>query len=43
MLLSDVNVLLAASRDDHPHHARAIAFLEQARADGERLAVVIWD
>ena len=30
MLLPDVNVLLAAFRPDHPHHARAGHFLEQA-------------
>lgn len=28
----DVNVLLAASRTDHPHHAVATAWLERARA-----------
>ena len=26
----DVNVLVAASRADHPHHARALAWLEEA-------------
>ena len=29
----DVNVLVAASRSDHPHHATALAWLEQAVAD----------
>lgn len=31
----DVNVLLAASRQDHPHHAPALAWLEQAIAESE--------
>lgn len=31
----DVNVLVAASRQDHPHHAPALAWLEQAIANGE--------
>lgn len=26
----DVNILVAASRQDHPHHATALAWLEQA-------------
>ena len=29
----NLNVLLAASRTDHPHHAPAIAWLRQAIAD----------
>ncbi|MFT4198646.1 MAG: hypothetical protein QM601_12195 [Pseudoxanthomonas sp.] len=29
----DINVLLAASRRDHPHHAVALTWLEQALAD----------
>ncbi len=29
----DVNVLVAASRSDHPHHAAARGWLEQALAD----------
>ncbi len=29
----DVNVLVAASRRDHPHHAPALAWLEKALAD----------
>lgn len=29
----DVNVLVAASRSDHPHHAPALAWIEQAIAD----------
>lgn len=32
----DVNVLLAAARSDHPHHAQARAWLEQALADASR-------
>lgn len=32
----DVNVLIAASRDDHPHHAPARAWLEQALANAGR-------
>jgi toxin-antitoxin system PIN domain toxin len=35
MLLPDVNVLLAAFRADHVHHAPARAFLESARAGDE--------
>ena len=31
----DVNILLAASRKDHPHHVPALAWLEQAIADSE--------
>lgn len=39
----DVNVLLAASRSDHPHHPVAIAWLEDAltsAARGDRLRVL---
>lgn len=39
----DVNVLVAASRQDHPHHVPALAWLEVAREGGatsERLAVL---
>jgi toxin-antitoxin system PIN domain toxin len=32
-LTPDVNVLVAASRSDHPHHAAARAWLENALAD----------
>jgi uncharacterized protein len=32
----DVNVLLAASRSDHPHHAQASAWLEQALIEAAR-------
>jgi toxin-antitoxin system PIN domain toxin len=32
----DVNVLVAASRSDHPHHAVARAWLERAIADASR-------
>ncbi|WP_341643749.1 TA system VapC family ribonuclease toxin [Thauera sp. SDU_THAU2] len=31
----DVNILVAASRQDHPHHAPALTWLEQAIADSE--------
>ena len=39
----DVNVLVAASRSDHPHHAVAIAWLEEAlgaAARGDRLRLL---
>jgi predicted nucleic acid-binding protein len=39
----DVNVLVAASRYDHPHHAVALRWLEDALAAcslGQRLAVL---
>lgn len=39
----DVNVLVAASRSDHPHHGIAIAWLEQALVDcaaGARLRLL---
>lgn len=39
----DVNVLVAASRSDHPHHAVAIAWLEAALVSclqGERLRLL---
>lgn len=39
----DVNVLVAASRDDHPHHQKAIEWLEttlDACANGERLRLL---
>ena len=39
----DVNVLVAASRSDHPHHAVAITWLESALASclqGERLRLL---
>lgn len=32
----DVNVLVAASRDDHPHHATARAWLEQSLANADQ-------
>lgn len=32
----DVNVLVAASRRDHPHHAVALAWLESAREEAPR-------
>lgn len=31
----DVNILVAASRQDHPHHTSALAWLEQAIANSE--------
>lgn len=39
----DVNVLVAASRQDHPHHAPALAWLEsalEASATGQPLAIL---
>ena len=39
----DVNVLVAAARDDHPHHHTAAAWLDDAlaaAADGARLALL---
>lgn len=39
----DVNVLVAAAREDHPHHAPALAWLEDALAAagaGGRLALL---
>jgi len=39
----DVNVLVAASRQDHPHHAQALAWLEGAlanSAEGRPLAIL---
>lgn len=36
----DVNVLVAASRSDHPHHATARAWLEQALVDASRGSVL---
>ena len=39
----DVNVLIAASRDDHPHHRTAYAWLDQATtacADGASLKLM---
>jgi hypothetical protein len=39
----DVNVLVAASRQDHPHHGPALAWLEEAlanSAEGRPLAVL---
>jgi uncharacterized protein len=31
----DVNVLVAASRSDHPHHGPALTWLDAARPSGE--------
>ncbi|MCL2524113.1 MAG: PIN domain-containing protein [Betaproteobacteria bacterium] len=36
----DVNVLVAASRSDHPHHATALAWLEQALSEAGRGALL---
>jgi toxin-antitoxin system PIN domain toxin len=36
----DVNVLVAASRSDHPHHAVARTWLEQALADASQGAAL---
>lgn len=36
----DVNVLVAASRSDHPHHAVARPWLEQALADASQGALL---
>lgn len=39
----DVNILVAASRQDHPHHERALVWLEEAianSADGMSLAIL---
>lgn len=41
MLLPDVNVLLAAFRSDHVHHAAARAFLDAARAGDEPLGLSV--
>ncbi len=37
----DVNVLLAASRSDHPHHAAAIAWLGEALGNAGRGATLV--
>lgn len=39
MLVPDVNVLLAALRPDHPHHAPARAFLADARAGSRPIGI----
>src|SRR5262249_6667243 len=39
MLLPDVNVILSGFRADHPHHTRARAFLDGARAGDEILGL----
>jgi toxin-antitoxin system PIN domain toxin len=36
----DVNVLVAASRSDHPHHAAARTWLQQALADARQGAML---
>ena len=35
MIAPDVNVLIAASRSDHPHHRTALAWLKRALAESE--------
>ena len=39
MLLLDVNIVLAAHRDDHPHHEPVRAWFDEMRAEGERFTV----
>jgi hypothetical protein len=36
----DVNILVAASRQDHPHHERAPGWLEEAINGGSSLAIL---
>ena len=36
----DVNILVAASRQDHPHHERALVWLEEAINSGSSLAIL---
>jgi toxin-antitoxin system PIN domain toxin len=43
-MTSDVNVLVAASRQDHPHYAQALRWLQEAlaiRADGGRSLAIL--
>ncbi|MGH2804583.1 MAG: TA system VapC family ribonuclease toxin, partial [Thermoleophilaceae bacterium] len=44
MLLLDVNVVLAAHRDDHPHHASVRRWFDEMLAGDERFAVpmLVW-
>lgn len=44
MLLLDVNVVLAAHRADHPHHATVRAWFDELLATGERFSVpaLVW-
>lgn len=44
MLLLDVNVVLAAHRDDHPHHEPVRAWFDAMLANGDRFAVpaAVW-
>ena len=39
MILFDVNVLVAAHRAEHPHHAQAAALLQMTVATGEPVAL----
>lgn len=41
MKLVDANVLIAACANDHPHHAMARQWLEQARARSETLGLSV--
>lgn len=36
----DVNILIAASRSDHPHHAPALRWLQQALSGTETLVIL---
>lgn len=36
----DVNILVAASRQDHPHHERALGWLDEAIASNESLVIL---
>lgn len=36
----DVNILVAASRQDHPHHGQALDWLEEAINSGSPLAIL---
>lgn len=44
MILLDVNVVLAAHRDDHPHHGEVRAWFDRLLAADERFGVpdVVW-
>ncbi|CAN5523202.1 type II toxin-antitoxin system VapC family toxin [soil metagenome] len=44
MLVCDVNVLIAAYRADHPHHAGVFPWWDETLASGERIHVpdIVW-
>jgi toxin-antitoxin system PIN domain toxin len=44
VLLLDVNVVLAAHRDDHPHYEPVRTWFDAMRSDGERFTVpsLVW-